>query len=86
MDLKKILFIVLIFSLFIVTYSPHLGYKLPLHFDEWTHISNVSHIKEEGISFMLDHPIEVGFDRSGYFSGASCAARNVSADTTLICR
>jgi len=61
---KKILLLV-IALLFtgILVYSPHFNYSLPFHHDEWTHISNVARIHEEGFSYFFNHsPVEVGFD------------------------
>jgi len=63
MNKKTLLLIIaLLFTSFIV-YSPHVTYTLPFHLDEWTHISNVVRIHEEGLSYFLNHsPVEFGFD------------------------
>jgi hypothetical protein len=52
----------LVFLLFLV-YSPHIRVWLPLHLDEWMHLSKAAKIKAYGFDYDFMHSyIEVGFD------------------------
>jgi len=63
MNKKILLLVIALLFTGILVYSPHFRYTLPYHLDEWTHISNVERIHEEGFSYFLDHsPVEIGFD------------------------
>jgi len=60
---KKIFLLAALLFTGILVYSPHFSYQLPFHLDEWTHISNVERIHEEGFSYFLNNsPVEIGFD------------------------
>jgi hypothetical protein len=64
MNNKKLLLLpAVIVFLFLIIYSPHFIHTYPFHFDEWSHISGATRIREQGLSYFSHYSlVEVGFD------------------------
>jgi hypothetical protein len=63
MDKKNLLFIFALVFIFLIVYSPHFANPLPFHFDEWTHISKATKIREQGLNYFFNNsPVQIGFD------------------------
>ncbi len=61
-DYKSIIGLIIAVALiFIVTYSPHLGYKYPFHVDEWKHIIEAKKIVNHEFTYD-ENKIELFFD------------------------
>lgn len=59
--LKTVLISLMLLFIAFLIYSPHFSYKLPIHVDEWKLISWAGYFKENGLSYIISNPIEVGF-------------------------